>query len=167
MIGGCWRDATPEEARKLDAEFQTLTSREVNAFDVLGEALVPGGRDAGFSHFIDAQISGASSSFLGILRYMDWPPPYVNFYRQGIASLSAQAMLQFGSDISALSEAQWGSLIGTITTMQPDSFADIPAALFYFVTRSDAVDVAYGTKAGFDRLGIPYLPHVMPVEDWS
>jgi len=30
------------------------------------------------------------------------------------------------------------------------------------MVRSDAVDVVYGTVEGFERLGVPYMPHILP-----
>ena len=38
--------------------------------------------------------------------------------------------------------------------------------LFYFVSRSDAVDVVYGTIKGFHKLDIPYLAHIRPSTPW-
>jgi hypothetical protein len=32
--------------------------------------------------------------------------------------------------------------------------------------RSDAVDVVYGTPAGFEALGVPYMEHIMPPRRW-
>ena len=41
-----------------------------------------------------------------------------------------------------------------------------PAGQAYFVLRSDAVDVVYGTMEGYERLGVPYLPHIAPDKRW-
>jgi hypothetical protein len=41
-----------------------------------------------------------------------------------------------------------------------------PAPLFFFVLRNDAVDVKYGTQAGFESLGVPYMPHIAPPAEW-
>src|SRR5437762_2625990 len=42
-----------------------------------------------------------------------------------------------------------------------------PAGAFvYFVLRSDAVDVVYGTLDGYAALGIPYMPHIAPLKRW-
>jgi hypothetical protein len=42
----------------------------------------------------------------------------------------------------------------------------VPAPLFYFGLRSDAIDVVYGTVDGFAKLGIPYMPHILPTTAW-
>jgi hypothetical protein len=39
--------------------------------------------------------------------------------------------------------------------------------LFWFVLRSDAVDVVYGTKEGVERLGLPYMAHIEPPSRWG
>jgi hypothetical protein len=36
----------------------------------------------------------------------------------------------------------------------------------YFLLRSDAVDVVYGTVEGYAALGIPYMPHIAPTKRW-
>ena len=36
----------------------------------------------------------------------------------------------------------------------------------YGTLRNDAVDVVYGTVEGFARLGIPYMPHILPQRSW-
>ena len=42
-----------------------------------------------------------------------------------------------------------------------------PAGAFvYLVTRSDAVDVVYGTMDGYAALGIPYMAHIAPTTRW-
>ena len=38
--------------------------------------------------------------------------------------------------------------------------------LVYSVLRNDAVDVVYGTVEGFARIGVPYLPHILPPRTW-
>ena len=33
--------------------------------------------------------------------------------------------------------------------------------------RPDAIDVVYGTKAGFEQLGVPYMAHIEPPSRWG
>ncbi len=50
----------------------------------------------------------------------------------------------------------------------PDGWTNAPPApLFYFALRSDAIDVTYGTMAGFERLDIPYMAHIEPARPWE
>ena len=41
-----------------------------------------------------------------------------------------------------------------------------PQGQIYGIFRDDAVDVVYGTVEGFERLGVPYMPHVLPTARW-
>ena len=42
-----------------------------------------------------------------------------------------------------------------------------PAGPFvYLILRSDAVDVVYGTMAGYEALNIPYMAHIAPTNKW-
>jgi hypothetical protein len=41
-----------------------------------------------------------------------------------------------------------------------------PASYMLFILRADALDVTYGTPDGFERLGIPYMAHIMPEKPW-
>ena len=41
-----------------------------------------------------------------------------------------------------------------------------PASYVMFLLRADALDVVYGTQAGFAKLGIPYSAHILPEANW-
>ena len=41
-----------------------------------------------------------------------------------------------------------------------------PASYVMFLLRADALDVVYGTQAGFAQLGIPYSAHILPEANW-
>ena len=41
-----------------------------------------------------------------------------------------------------------------------------PAPFVYLITRSDAVDVVFGTMEGYASLGIPYMAHIPPERRW-
>ena len=47
-----------------------------------------------------------------------------------------------------------------------DGWQGPPGALVYFVLRSDAVDVVYGTMEGYQQLGVPYMAHIAPEKRW-
>jgi len=47
-----------------------------------------------------------------------------------------------------------------------DGWQGPPGPFIYFVTRSDAVDVVYGTVEGYESLGIPYMAHIAPEKRW-
>lgn len=165
-VAGCDMLLSPREARERAAELRTVGFREAQTLDRLAEALLPGARDAGFTEFIDAQISGAPGDFLGVLKYMDWPPPYAAFYRDGAAALDALARARHDAPFARLDDPGAAALIRDISGAQPEGWSGPPAPLFYFVARSDAIDVYYGTEEGFARLGVPYIPHIAPERPW-
>ena len=47
-----------------------------------------------------------------------------------------------------------------------DGWQGPPGGFIYFVMRHDAVDVVYGTREGYESLGIPYMPHIAPEKRW-
>ena len=59
------------------------------------------------------------------------------------------------------------ALQGAFTGKPFDAWSGPAAGLVYFVLRSDAVDVVYGTPAGFERLGVPYMAHILPPAGWG
>jgi hypothetical protein len=75
--------------------------------------------------------------------------------------------LRFGKPIEAREATSVATLVGDIAAGKPTTWAAAPAPFFYFVLRADAVDIAYGTRAGFERLGVPYMAHIEPAGDWS
>lgn len=138
-------------------EFQSLTDTEATILGNLGEALVPGARAAGIAHYIDHHISVPADQSLLMLRYLDVASPYSRFYQAAIAVLRKVA--DHSADWNAIAAALAD---GSIAPWQ----APVPPGLFYFALRADAVDVVYGTQAGFERLDVPYLPHIVPDPSW-
>ena len=167
-LNGCDIIVTPREARRLGADVQTLSESDALTLDRLGDVLLPGAKDAGFTHFIDVQITRPAANSLSILRYMDWPPPFSSFYASGVAALNACALAAHGVSFADLDDEAAQALIGEIAGGQPEAWLDDapPAPLFYFVARADAVDVVYGTEEGFEQLDVPYLAHIAPPAKW-
>lgn len=166
-VAGVERVLTPAAARTAGAGFGILTPAEVATLERLGEVLVPGAAEAGIAHFVDAQLRGPAEAFLGTLRYVDWPAPFEGFYREALAAIEAHATTRLGEPFSSVSPEDATLIVQGIATAQPDGWTGPPAPLVYFVLRSDAVDVVYGTPAGFARLDVPYLAHIPPGEGWS
>ena len=129
------------------------------------ELLVPGAREADVGGFVGDQLSKQHGQARLLLRYLGWPPPYGAFYVGGLEALDGASQHAFGRrfvDLSPTEQGQVrdGALAGTLPWAGP------PAQLFYFMTRSDAVDVVYGTKEGFARIGVPYEPLIEPPSPW-
>jgi len=47
-----------------------------------------------------------------------------------------------------------------------DGWQGPPGGFVYLITRSDAVDVVFGTMEGYASLGIPYMAHIPPERRW-
>src|SRR6202011_2109621 len=84
-VGGSEILMTPGEARARAVPFRLLSAEEAETLEALGEALVPGARQAGVAHFIDQQISVAPGEALLEARIVNIKPPFANFYRAAIA----------------------------------------------------------------------------------
>lgn len=130
-------------SRRSAARLRFFTAREAEQLDAVGNALVPGARQAGLSRYIDRYVSVTPADSLLTVRYLDVAPPYGDFYRQSLRRLG------HGFDVE--------QALSRLAEREP---------LFYFALRSDALDVTYGTVSGFAALGVPYLPHIAPRVPW-
>lgn len=157
---------TPREARARALEFRVLAPAEVRALEALGETLLPGAREAGLAHFIDQQLASRPEDCLLMLRYLDVPPPYADFYRAALGALDGAARSAHGKLFAELEPAQAESFVAAMGRENPPGWQGPPAPFAYFVLRSDAVDVVYGTIEGFEKLGVPYMPHIVPERKW-
>lgn len=140
-----------------------LSTAEATTLAALGETLVPGARAAGMAYYVDAQLAADPADGLLMLRYMDIAPPWLPFYRAGLAALDR---LAGGAGFAALADPARSEMVRAMATGVPDRWSGPPAPLFYFVTRADAIDVVWGTQTGFAALGVPYLDHIAPDTPW-
>lgn len=157
---------TPQAAREQKIQYRVLTPAEVQIVEALGETLLPGAREAGIAHFIDQQLAADPADSLLMLRYLDVPPPYVDFYRPALAAFDAHAQTRFDKPIAQLTQEQLNTLVGEVARANPEGWRGPPSPFVYFVLRNDAVDVVYGTPEGFAKLGVPYMAHIMPPTKW-
>jgi len=128
-----------------------------------GDAAARGSR-CGISHYVDAQLA-KELPFL-IYRYLDVPIPAADFYRGALVALEGYSQATRQAAFPALSAEDRAAVVGEVAAGNPEGWGGPPAGLVYFVVRADAVDVVYGTEAGFERLGLPYVPHIAPPERW-
>jgi len=166
-VGGCEIELTPEDAKKQELPFQLLNPREVRTLEALGETLLSGSTTAGLAHFIDHQLNASAQDQLLMIKYLGVNAPFAPFYTSGLAALDSASIAKFNTDFTNSQAKQRAGLITQIAQGNPDSWSGPPAPFFYFVLRNDALDVVYGTKAGFDRLGIPYMAHIEPPSRWG
>ncbi len=166
-VAGCELKLTPEQARQQDIPFQVLKPDEVRTLEALGESLLPGSASAGLAHFIDHQLNASAQDQMLMIKYLGVSPPFTAFYSGGLAALNVFANDQYGADFADLNGEQPAALVGQMAQANPEAWAGPPAPFFYFVLRNDAVDVVYGTKAGVESLGMPYMAHIEPPNRWG
>jgi hypothetical protein len=161
---------TPRQARAQGVPIRTMGSKTVRLLEAFGEALAPGAKEAGLAHYVDAQLAKDPADSLLMIRYMDVPPPYGPFYEAGLDALDAASRTRFGEGFTRLTDDQRRAYIADLSREAPAGWPPPPEAppsqLVYFVLRADAVDVVYGTEEGFERLGVPYMPHIYPETKW-
>jgi gluconate 2-dehydrogenase subunit 3-like protein len=166
-VGGCEIELSPEEARQQDLPFQVLNPGEVRTLEAFGELLLPGSAAAGLAHFIDHQLNASPQDQLLMIKYLGVSAPFAPFYSAGLAALNSAANNKFAAAFADLEQQQSSELAEQIAQANPEGWDGPPAPFFYFVVRNDALDVVYGTKAGFERLGIPYMAHIEPPSRWG
>src|ERR1700759_5545099 len=95
-VGGAEILMTPGEARARAVPFRSLNGEEAETLEALGEALVPGAREAGVAHFIDQQVSVPPGEALLEARIVNVRPPFINFYRAAIAAVDKASQARSG-----------------------------------------------------------------------
>ena len=164
--GGAEVFLSPREALAQGLPLKVLSADERAALEALGDTLLPGAKDAGLAHYVDQQLSVEPSECLLLARALGVMPPYANFYRGGLAGLDQASLKAHGVKFAALALEKRGEFVEQIRQKVPEGWSGPPSPFFYFVSRGDAVDVYYGTVEGFERLGIPYMPHIVPIKRW-
>jgi hypothetical protein len=157
---------TAGQAHRRRVRWRTLQTSEAFALQALGEALLPGAASAGIAHFVDHQLSGDPADALLLIRHLDWPGPLTDFYQQGLGALDAAARRRCATPFARCDSDAQKALVEDLWKDQVEDWQGPPPPLFYLAVRSDAVDVVYGTVEGFQKLDIPYLPHIPPRRSW-
>ena len=165
-VGGAKVLLTAREARAQGVPFRLLNANEAETLESLGETLVPGARAAGVAHFIDQQLSVPAEEALLEARILNVRPPYANFYRAAIGAIDRASHAQSGRRFAWLASSEQRDFVNLMRQNKVESWQGPPGGFVYFVLRSDAVDVVYGTVEGYEALGIPYMPHIVPVKRW-
>jgi Gluconate 2-dehydrogenase subunit 3 len=159
-----WGEISPAQARAKGVPLRVLNPSEGRTLEAFGEVLLPGARDAGIAQYVDAQLSRDAP--LLFVKYMDYPASPLEFYRDGLRALERESATRHRRPFDQLPADQQTELVRAISRANPANWQGPPAPLFYFVVRNDAVDVYYGTQAGFEKLRIPYMAHITPPADW-
>ncbi len=148
-------------------QLRVLTTDEAAVYDAWCDQLARGAAQAGASRYLDAQLAATRNEAFLILRVLV-NPPFEDFYRRGIAGIEQEARARFGGDTSYanLSDAERRQVIDAAAADNTVAWESPSPSFFFFVSRGDAVDVVYGTEAGFRRLHVPYLAHIRPPGPW-
>ncbi len=158
--------AAPAEARAAAAPLRFLTVDEATDLERLGEALVPGSATAGLAHYVDQQLACPAADSMLMARYLGVVPPFGEFYRGALGAVREALAARTGDGASRVRDLA-GALQRAFTGAPLPGWDGPPAGLVYFVLRSDAIDVLYGTPDGFARLGVPYMAHIQPPARWG
>ena len=165
-VGGAQVLLTAREARAQGVPFRLLKAGEAETIEALGETLVPGARAAGISHFIDHQLSVPPEEALLEARILNVRPPYLGFYRAAIGAIDGAAKGLHDRLFAQLSDPERHEFVNLMRQNKLEGWKGPPGGFVYFVLRSDAVDVVYGTEEGYQALGIPYMAHIAPEKRW-
>jgi hypothetical protein len=165
-VGGVEQLLTPQQAHAQGVPLKVLTAADAKALEAVGETLVPGARDAGIANFIDQQCSVPPHEALLTLRIGNARPPFVNFYRAALTEIDRQCNAQNKKTFAELSAGEQREFISLLRQNKHAEWKGPPQGQIYSIFRDDAVDVVYGTVEGFERLGVPYMPHVLPTARW-
>ncbi len=166
-LSGCETKLTPAQARAAGVPFHTLDASDQKTVEALGETLVPGSSSAGLAQYLDHQLSGDPADSMLMIKYLGVAAPFNEFYRGGLRATDAAAQTLHGEAFADLTAEQATALVAQMSGGHVEGWQGPPPGLFYFVLRSDAVDVLYGTQAGFELLGVPYMAHIAPPSRWG
>jgi hypothetical protein len=165
-VGGGEVLLTPKQASAQGVQLKVLSADEAKTLEAVSETLVPGARAAGIAHFVDQQCSVAPHEALLSLRIANARPPFVNFYRAALTEIDRQCGSKHGKTFAELTAAQQRDFIDAMRQNRHDGWKGPPPGQVYGIFRDDGVDVVYGTVEGFERLGVPYMAHILPTARW-
>jgi hypothetical protein len=156
--------ALPQQRKYV---FRALSAQQAANLNRLGEAMVPGSSRHGLAHYVDYQLANPAEKSMLMVKYLNISQPYHEFYRSGLRASDALALRRFRRPIVALDDSQALTLIRAIANETLQGWDGPPPPLFFFALKADAVDVTYGTAAGFKSLGVPYMAHIEPPTPWG
>jgi hypothetical protein len=158
---------TPRQAYAQNVPLRTLTAAQAATLNAMGEALVPGAKEAGIVNFVDQQLSIPAEEALLEARIMNVRPPYANFYRAALGAIDGASQANYaGRSFVQLSADEQHDFIDLMRQNKLENWKGPGAGFVYFLLRTDAVDVVYGTMDGYAHLGVPYQPHIAPTKSW-
>jgi Gluconate 2-dehydrogenase subunit 3 len=140
---------------------RVFSKGEAATYGAWCDVLAIGAAKAGVAVFVDKYLAEPFPESLLLIRYLQ-NPPFTDFYLGGIAGIDQESEARFSLSFLDLDKAQKETVVEAAVTSSTVAWITPNPNFFYFVSRSDAVDVVCGTVAGFRDLRIPYLPHIRP-----
>jgi hypothetical protein len=166
-VGGAEMLLTPQQARAQGLPLRVLAPAEAQTLEAIGDSLAIGAREAGIAHFVDQQLTVPPGYALLSLRVSEVRPPYADFYRDALAAIDRAARSAHGRGYGDFGESDKLAFVTHLSRGEIKGWdGKLSQALVYGTLRNDAVDVVYGTVEGFGRIGVPYLPHILPERKW-
>ncbi len=157
---------TARQARAQGVPFRVLEPEEVRALEAVGETLAIGARQDGIAHFVDQQLTVPPPHALLSLRVTEVRPPYVDFYRTALGGIDHASRALHQRGFAELDPGEQHDFVDRLRQGKLEGWQGPAQSFVYGTLRNDAVDVVYGTVEGFARLGIPYMPHILPQRSW-
>jgi Gluconate 2-dehydrogenase subunit 3 len=162
-VGGVEVMLTPRQAHAQNVPLRTLTAGQATTLGAMGETLVPGAKAAGITNFVDQQLSIPAEEALLEARIMNVRPPYANFYRAALEAIDGASQAKYGGrGFAQLNPTEQHDIVDLMRQNKIENWKGPAAGFVYFLLRTDAVDVVYGTMDGYAHLGVPYQPHIAP-----
>ena len=168
VVAGAMRigsDGYASTGGEAGMSFQTFSEEQGNTYAAWCNLLASGAAVAGVAQFADKYISGPYEQSLLLSRIFA-PPPLSDFYLAGIAGIDQESQARFSSTFLSLSSDQQTQIVDAAAQSNTQAWSTPDPFIFYLTSRSDAVDVVYGTEAGFQNLGFPYQAHILPPTPW-
>jgi len=165
-VGGAEVLIGPGEARARNVPFRLLDGHQGETLEALGETLVPKAREAGIAHYIDQQLSVPPQESLLQARIFNFRPPFADYYRSTLLTIDDVSRKSFGKEFALLTAKDQREFVDRMRQNKIEGWQGPAGGFVYFVLRSDAVDVVYGTMDGYESLGVPYMPHIAPEKRW-
>lgn len=158
-------DGNASTGEESGMSFRTFSEAQGNTYAAWCDLLAGGAAAAGVAHFADKYISGPYEQSLLLSRFLV-TPPLSAFYLAGIAGIEQESRARFGGIFLSLARDKQIQIVDAAAGSKTQVWSAPEPFLFYLASRSDAVDVVYGTERGFENLDFPYQAHILPTAPW-
>ncbi len=150
---------------KPPKQLRVFSELQAETYAAWCDILAIGAAKAGVAHYVDKYLAEPYAESLLLLKCLQIPP-YTDFYLTGISGIDKESVDRFSKPFLSLDKSGRKSIVDAAVKSSTKVWTDPNPNFFYFISRSDAVDVVYGTVKGFRKLDIPYLPHIAPTNPW-